>query len=63
MKKTQVILSEETDGNAFIIIAKVTSALRNNNEHDKAAEFEKKALKADSYQGMLKLIFDYVEVV
>lgn len=50
------------DGNVFSIISRVSSALRKAGQADKAMEFRDKALKQHSYDSVLALCFDYVEV-
>jgi len=51
-----------TDGNVFFIIGKVCKTLKNAKLTDRAAEFQNKALKASSYDEVLQLCFDYVDV-
>lgn len=50
-----------TDGNVFAIIGKVSRALKNAGQADKAEEFREKAHKAGSYDEVLQMMFDYVE--
>jgi hypothetical protein len=50
------------DGNVFAIIGQVRSVLRKAGQQDKAAEFCKRALMSDSYDAVLQLCFDYVDV-
>ena len=59
--KPTVQLSGE-DGNVFSIIARVQRALIRNNQSDRAKEFCDKAMSAGSYDEVLRLCFDYVEV-
>ena len=51
-----------TDGNVFSIIGKVRDSLRNAGLRDKADEFSSKAMKQHSYDDVLSLCFEYVEV-
>jgi len=51
-----------TDGNVFSIIGKVRDSLRNAGLKDKANEFSSKAMKQHSYDDVLSLCFEYVEV-
>lgn len=50
------------DGNVFSIIARVCRALRYEGFEDKADEFRDKATNADSYDEVLQLVHEYVEV-
>lgn len=47
-----------TDGNVFSIIANVSKCL----DKEKAHEFENKAIACDSYDEVLRLVMEYVEV-
>jgi hypothetical protein len=51
-----------TDGNVFAIIGKVRGALNSAGLRDKAKEFQDKALKAGSYDEVLAMCCDYVDV-
>lgn len=51
-----------TDGNAFAIMGKVSQALKRAGQPDKAAEFQRLAMSQPSYDALLALVFDYVEV-
>jgi hypothetical protein len=51
-----------TDGNAFSIIGRVRRALTKAGQGDRAREFVEKAYRADSYDGVLQLCLEYVEV-
>jgi hypothetical protein len=51
-----------TDGNVFSIIGKVSGALKKAGQADKAKEFTDKAFGSGSYNEVLTLCFDYVEV-
>lgn len=59
--KPSVQLTGE-DGNVFSIIGRVSKALKRAGLKDKAAEFTSKAFKAGSYDEVLQLCFDYVDV-
>lgn len=50
------------DGNVFAIIGKVCSTLKRADQADKADEFRGKAMSAESYDAVLQLCFDYVDV-
>lgn len=51
-----------TDGNVFSIIAKVSKALKKAGQGARATEFVQKATTSKSYDEVLALCFDYVEV-
>lgn len=51
-----------SDGNVFAIIANVSKALRRAGQADRAAEFQEKALSSASYEDVLALCNEYVEV-
>lgn len=51
-----------TDGNVFNIIGKVSAALKDAGHADKAEEFRDKAFVSGSYDEVLRLCEDYVEV-
>jgi len=51
-----------TDGNVFSIIGRVSKTLKRAGQVDKAKEFTDKAMKAESYDAVLRLLNDYVEV-
>ena len=51
-----------TDGNVFAIIGKVHRALKRAGQTDKATEFINRATSAKSYDEVLQLVFEYVEV-
>ena len=53
----------ETDGNVFSIIGWVRQALIAAGQEDRAPEFVEKAFRAGSYDGVLQLCLEYVEVV
>jgi hypothetical protein len=51
------------DGNVFNVIGRVRRALRQAGEEGKAAEFTDKAFRAESYDRVLQLAQEYVDVV
>ena len=51
-----------TDGNVFMVIGKVSKTLKRAGLRDKAKEFTDKASHAESYDKVLQLCFEYVEV-
>ena len=51
------------DGNAFSIIGAVSKTLRMNLGQEKATEFMDKAFSCESYDHLLKLVQEYVEIV
>jgi hypothetical protein len=51
-----------TDGNVFSIIGRVRRALVANGQEDRAREFVAKAFGSGSYEEVLVLCFEYVEV-
>lgn len=61
MDKLVVKLSGE-DGNVFSIIGRVSRALKQAGQSDKAKEFQEKAFKMGSYDSVLQLVFEYVDV-
>ena len=52
-----------TDGNVFSIIGKVSSTLKKAGMKTEATEFTAKAFAAGSYDEVLQLCMQYVEVV
>jgi len=52
-----------TDGNVFSIIGRVRYALRKDGQEDRAREFVERAFRSRSYDGVLQLCLEYVEVV
>lgn len=52
----------ETDGNVFFIIGAVRRALNQAGQHEKAKEFSGRAMKAASYDAVLQMCFEYVDV-
>jgi hypothetical protein len=51
-----------TDGNVFSIIGRVKQALKKAGQDDRAREFVEKAFQAKSYNEILALCGDYVDV-
>jgi hypothetical protein len=51
-----------TDGNVFSIIGRVKQALKEAGQEDRAREFVEKAFQARSYDEVLALCTDYVDV-
>lgn len=51
-----------TNGNAFSVIGNVLQVLRRAGQQDRVKEFTDKAFKAGSYDELLQLCFDYIEV-
>ena len=52
----------ECDGNVFAIIGRVRRVLKRADMREKADEFSEKAMRSATYDDVLKLCFDYVEV-
>ena len=50
------------DGNVFNIIGRVSKSLRNVGLKEQASEFTAKAFKCDSYDAVLQLAMEYVDV-
>jgi len=50
------------DGNVFSIIGRVSKTLKKAGMPEKAKEFTEKAFKSGSYDEVLRLCSDYVEV-
>jgi hypothetical protein len=51
-----------TDGNVFAIIGNVSKALKKAGMRDKASEFQQRAFKSGSYDDVLILCHEYVEI-
>ncbi len=51
-----------TDGNVFAIIGKVSKALERAGQRAEAKEFRSRALSSKSYDAVLQLCFEYIEV-
>ena len=52
-----------TDGNVYSIIGRVRQALKDAGQDDRAREFVERAFRAGSYDGVLQLCLEYVEVI
>jgi len=50
------------DGNVFNIICLVSRALKKDEQEDKAKEFRTKAMECSSYDEVLRLTDEYVDV-
>ena len=50
------------DGNVFAVIGRVRAALRAEAMEEEAREFMDRAFKAESYDAVLRLCMEYVEV-
>lgn len=50
-----------TDGNVFAIIGRVSQALREDKQPDRAKQWSSEAMKQDSYDAVLQLLHSYVE--
>lgn len=51
------------DGNAFAIIGAVSKTLKQNGLGEEAKEFSDKAFQCESYDHLLQLVQEYVEIV
>ncbi|MDD3474435.1 MAG: hypothetical protein PHP08_00845 [Candidatus Dojkabacteria bacterium] len=51
-----------TDGNVFSIIGKVSSCLKRAGMEEKAKEFTERALSSHSYDDVLNLCNEYVDI-
>jgi hypothetical protein len=51
------------DGNVFLIIGRVRKALRESGQEGRAREFVERAYRSGSYDEVLQLCLEYVEVV
>lgn len=51
-----------TDGNVFSLMSAVRHCLRKHNKEKEANEFLSRAMDAKSYDQVLQIIHDYVEV-
>jgi hypothetical protein len=60
-KKPTVKLIGE-DGNVFAIIGAVSKALKRGGQPEMASEFQTKAFASHSYDDVLALVLDYVNV-
>lgn len=52
-----------TDSNVFIIIGKVSKTLKQDGQPERAKEFSDKAMQGKSYDEVLQLCFQYVDVI
>jgi hypothetical protein len=52
-----------TDGNVFSIVGRVREALRKAGQEDRARDFVERAFRSGSYDAVLQLCLEYVEVV
>ena len=50
------------DGNVFAVIGRVSKALKGDGQPDRAKEFGEKAMSCGSYDEVLNLCWDYVDV-
>lgn len=62
VKEKPVCQLSGEDGNVFSIIGRVSKTLKRAGQYDKAEEFKDKATHAHSYDEVLQLCFEYVEV-
>lgn len=61
IKKPECQLSR-IDGNVFNIIGTVSKTLKRAGFSDQATEFSSKAMQQESYDAVLRLCFEYVDV-
>jgi hypothetical protein len=61
MEKPICILTGQ-DGNVFNVVGLVSRTLKRAGQADKAREFVDRAMKSKSYDDVLALCWDYVEV-
>jgi len=50
------------DGNVFAIIGRVSNVLKRAGQAEKAQEFRNRAIAAGSYDDVLAMVFEYVDV-
>lgn len=64
MKKADgvVVQLSGRDGNVFAIIGAVSRALKRAGNPDMAVEFQSRACNAQSYDEVLQIVMEYVEV-
>lgn len=62
MNKPELSISSQS-GNVFAIIGAVAKALSRAGQKDKADDFKRKAMNAESYDAVLQLTFEYVDWV
>jgi len=60
VKPTCKLIGE--DGNVFNIIGKVSQTLKQAGLRDQAKEFQDKAVQQESYDNVLRLVAEYVDV-
>lgn len=53
---------ELDDGNVFVIIGRVSKALKRAGQREKADEWVRRAAACHSYDDVLRIMFEYVEV-
>lgn len=51
-----------TDGNAFAVIGKVSKTLKHAGQTEQAKDFASKAFSCPSYDALLALCFEFVDV-
>lgn len=63
MAKTSVTVKlVGEDGNVFNVIGRVSRGLKKAGLEDEARQFQQEALQCASYDEVLRLVFEYVEV-
>ena len=62
MNKKPSVKLVGTDGNVFILIGKVSRALKDAGEFEEARMFQEEVLNALSYDEALRIIMEFVEV-
>ncbi len=62
MHKQPIVKLLGKDGNVFSIIARVRKALQAVGQHEQAAEYVRKAMSSGSYDAVLQLTMQYVDV-
>lgn len=50
------------DGNAFTVIGNVSKTLKEHDMQEQSIEFRTRAMQCESYDELLQLCFEYVEV-
>lgn len=60
--KKPICRLSSTDGNVYAIIGNVSRTLRKSGQRDKAKEWERRAMDSHSYQAVIALAFEYVDV-
>ena len=51
-----------TDGNVFVLIGRVSQCLKKAGQPEKAKEMSERAFKAGSYDDVLSMFSEYVEI-